>query len=272
MDVVPVKKYREPKYPKREEVLDNPELLKTVPCRWKDNVYVGVALSTLLAFSLTSCSSKETGGTNMTSKKAEVAPIFEHGKGRGAFGCSSIAPPSFLSEEEAFQVVQEEGEKYGIIFEKGGLELERVGIPETKYFLKPESGSGGFNLNNGGEINSSKTGDLQLDGYDAKNKIGFEFISSDDYDKWQVKQSIYSTVSDYDFLSTARVLRDGIKNKNGDSTIGIFYNNMEMLPHEDILKSNDWKALEERTKALAEEELRKQVKDFLDWLKAEGIM
>ena len=39
---------------------------------------------------------------------AVVAPVFEHGKGRGIAGCIVVAPPVFLSEEEALQVISEE--------------------------------------------------------------------------------------------------------------------------------------------------------------------
>lgn len=43
-----------------------------------------------------------------------VAPIFEHGKGRGLTGCIVVSPPVFLSEEEAMQIVREELGKHGI--------------------------------------------------------------------------------------------------------------------------------------------------------------
>ena len=45
-----------------------------------------------------------------------VAPIFEHGKGRGATGCIVIAPPVFLSEEDARQAIEEELKRIKINF------------------------------------------------------------------------------------------------------------------------------------------------------------
>lgn len=277
MKISPVKKYKTPKYPDKGDVANNPELLKQLPDRWKKNLYVGTALSSLLVFTLTSCGKSKTSGTNLTEKEAGVAPVFDYGNVRGSFGCMSIAPPSFLSEEEAFQVIQEEGKKYGINFEQDGLEIENVDIPETKYFLKPENekeGSSPFG-EKGGAIDSSKTGNLKLDGYDDMKKIGFEFVSKEDYDSWHVEEGLRSSVDDFDFLSAAKVLREGLANKNGDTSIGVFYNPMERLPKEELKlnsENRDWNAMEVKVKQMAEDNLRKQVKDFLEWLKAQGIM
>ncbi len=43
-----------------------------------------------------------------STEEISVAPIFEHGEGRGATGCVVIVPPVFLSEEEALQIANEE--------------------------------------------------------------------------------------------------------------------------------------------------------------------
>lgn len=270
MEIVPVKKYNEPNYPDREKVLANPEILKYIPERWRNNTYVLAALSTLLMLTLTGCESKGTS-SEPSSSKAAVAPIFEHGSGRGSFGCSSVAPPSFLSEEEAFQVIQEEAKVYGINFKRDGLDLTNVNLPETKYYLKPEKEDKDYK-SDGGVINSKQTGDLRLDGYDAEKKVAYEFISTIDYESWKVKEGIQSSVSDYDFISTANLLKEGLSKKNGDNTIGIFYNPMTMMSWEEIKAEKDFKIAEEKTKERAREELRKQVRDFLEWLTAQGII
>ena len=88
-------------------------------------------------------------------------------------------------------------------------------------------------------------------------------------------EGIRSSVDDFDFLSTARLLRDGFLDKNSDASIGVFYNPMESVPRDELgkdLDNIDWEALEKRVKQSAEDNLRKQVKDFLEWLKAQGIM
>jgi hypothetical protein len=272
MNLEPVRKYNEPKYPVKNMVLENPALLKTVPGRWKDNVYVGAALSTLLMFTLTSCVSKNNPGVDTpggtSGEKAAVAPIFEHGSGRGSFGCVSIAPPSFLSEEEAFQVIDEEARKYGISFTKDSLVLEGVGIPETKFYSnlgKPEEKL----------VKGSRKGSLTLDGLDSSKEIGFEFISESDYRAWKVKENMDLSVDSYDFLSTAKVLKKGLEKKNGKTTIGIFYDPMTEFSKEllkELDKIEDFKDKSDFLKERSEEHLRNQVKDFLGWLKAQGIL
>lgn len=74
-----------------------------------------------------------------------------------------------------------------------------------------------------------------------------------------------STVETYDFLSAAKVLRDGINGNQGDSSVGVFYNPM-ISPQSGVML----KVVE--TKLAAKDELKKQVKDFFEWLKAQGII
>ena len=51
---------------------------------------------------------------NQSKGMTVVAPIFEHGSGHGYTGCIAVAPPSFLSEEEAMQVIKYELAKHGV--------------------------------------------------------------------------------------------------------------------------------------------------------------
>lgn len=273
MRVQGIKKYRTPNYPDKKMIMKNPMLLRSVPERWKGNRYVSAALSTLLLFTVTACGRGEQAYNTPMEKIAAVAPIFEHGEGRGSFGCMSVAPPSFLSEEEAFQVICEEAGKMGIAFEKDGKELSKVELPETKYYLKGDAEQD--SKQDGGKIDSTKTGELKLDGYDASRKIGFEFISREDYEAWSIEQGIRSSVDDFDFLTTAEVLRAGLEGKTSDSTIGILYNTMVKPDRDEINKlmnNGSWEEAEEKLKNTAKDELRNQVKDFLEWLKAQGVI
>ena len=302
MNIEPIKKYNIPKYPEKSVIIHNPAMLKAIPERWKDNISIGVALSSIIALTLTGCGSSQ-AGTNGTSTEngnssntvssiqAAVAPIFEHGGGRGSFGCVSVVAPSFLSEQEALQVIQEEAIKYGVTFEavksgegfkKGIHELESVDIPETKLYFDVQNDSEVLKKY-GTIINSTKKGNLTLDGYATDKKIGFEFVSIDDYEKWSGNQKGLSIVELYDVKNTAKLLQKGISNKNGDSNIGVFY---DPMPLDEVINSASEKAKKEgktiemsdyhelRVKAIemADEQLRLQVRDFLEWLKAQGVI
>lgn len=95
----------------------------------------------------------------------------------------------------------------GISLERDSYILEDVNIPLTSY-------------NQETTISKTKKGSLELDGVDKKLKIGIEFVSSDDYEAWEnKKEGVWSSVSDYDFLTTAKVLRDGNNKSPNDVTV-----------------------------------------------------
>jgi len=279
-ELKPVKRYKESAYPDKRKVMEKPYILKTVPGRWKGNIPVGIALASLLAMTTTGCAQYDkrgdssvlhdidTAGKNQEDKTKKekpvpgVAPIFIHGDGRGSFGCVSVAPPAFLSEEEAFDVIYQEAQKYGIIFKEKGPVLDDVKIPETLYYLNANQ-----------KVEGSRNGSLELDGYDEGKNIGFEFISREDYKEWHVEQEIRSSVDVYDFLSTAEILAKGMEGKTDDLTIGVFYNPMPRFTEEEIRdEDSDWEQKQALIREQAAEQLREQVRDFLEWLKGEGII
>jgi hypothetical protein len=116
----PVRKYADPKYPTRLEIASRPALLhRHQPPAWRKwPELTGAAGLFLLADTarLSAADSSPKGGPNPTQTNAVaiVAPIFVHGEGRGATGCIVMAPPVFLSEEEALQVIREEMATRGV--------------------------------------------------------------------------------------------------------------------------------------------------------------
>ncbi len=267
MEIKPIENYKTPLYPKKEEILRNPNLLKTLPERWRGNAYVAVALSSLLFMTLTACSNKDGGNA----KIGKPVPIFIHGDGRGSFGCISVAPPAFLSEDEAFDVISEEAKKEGIIFEKNATILENVKIPKTDTFYSPSE-----------EEKSKKMGtveaDLTLDGFDKVKHIGYEFVSKDDIHEWADKnQNMWSSVEKFEFLSTADTLSQGVKDKTGDKMVAVFYDPHYKFDSKDIKNiisknKDDYTKMENELKEHVKVDLREQVKDFINWLKGQGMI
>jgi hypothetical protein len=88
MIVRPVERYHLPRYPDRDDVLHNQLIMKSLPQRWARNAVTKTAVTVTIAMMLTGCGLK-------------YPPVFIHGDGVGGFGCSSIAPPKFMSEGEA---------------------------------------------------------------------------------------------------------------------------------------------------------------------------
>ena len=287
--LTPLSHYNDAKYPTKEQVSLHPELLRIVPRRWANNPVVLTALGLVLSAGLTACgttsqsaspdnlspaASEETAASSVPTShqspssvaSAEEAakaspnspdtldiPVFAHGTGRGSYGCESVAPPVFLSEEEAMQVIQEECAAQGI--DISGEKTISGTFPATSTL--PEGISG---------IDSDKTytGELTLDGYSEDLGIGVEFVSTDDIIDWHVDTEMHATVDEYDLKGTAQRLVDCTDN------VAVFYD-----PTADDYRAftgSNEESYVESSKEKSLEELREQVRDFLQWLKAQGVI
>jgi hypothetical protein len=258
LNVSPVKRYPNPKYPTKQEVMLDPQVLKAVPKRWSARPAVSMVLLATLSTGLCSCMVKASQLPG--SKKAALAiPVFQHGDGRGSYGCSSVAPPVFLSEEEAAQVIRLEAETMGVMFD-GTKSIEGI-FPATDL--------------NWNEKLKDETwqGTLQLDGYDEALDIGFEFVSQKDVVEWQNKGGVMSTVESYDMLGTAERLAKTSKNLAVFYDPGEDWKDFKINRGDEIAEYNAYVqqyTAEQKERML--EDLRLQVRDFLSYLSAQGVI
>lgn len=301
MEVKPLKSYKTPTYPEKYRVLRDPNILKILPQRWKGNAKVGIALSSVLMLMLAGCGQKAAGnagtpgtenakegtGVGQTNGIVTVAPIFEHGTGRGSFGCVSVAPPAFLSEAEAYEVIAEEVKREGLVLEKGGPVIDGVEMPLTSLVYTSEEERTA--------APKSVKGSLEPDGYDRSKSIAYEFVSKEDILAWQDKdQGVMSSVDSYDAIDTAKRLKDGLQGRSGNATVAIFYDPMGYDQEVGDKYREEFRKISENEKLSEEEKdqkfreanqsyeeelneiktnlLREQVKEFLEWLKAQGVI
>lgn len=286
----PLPNYTSPSYPTKEQIQLHPELLRTVPRRWARNPVVLTALSLVLSAGLTACgtasdsilpdsnsapaasdalgasNSSSSGNSTISVASAEDStenfagdpatldiPIFAHGTGRGSYGCESVAPPVFLSEEEAMQVIEEECAAQGI--DLTGQKTISGTFPATSTLPEAISGS---------ESDQTYTGDLSLDGYSEDLGIGVEFVSTDDILDWKADTGMAATVEEFDLKGTAQRLADCTDN------VAVFYD-PTADDYREFTGSNE-ESYVENSKEQSLEELRAQVRDFLQWLKAQGVI
>lgn len=275
-EIKPVMRYPVPRYPDAAQVLQNPDILRRLPARFAAKPAVRMTLSAILSLGLAGCSvssnpdpapegTPSSPGATPSAAPARAAlsiPLFEHGSGMGSYGCVSVAPPVFLSEEEALSVILDEAAKYGLDFSGS------------------ETISGATLLLHNTFEQSDKTtsGNLALDGYDDACGIGVEFVSRQDLIEWQdPDQNVASSVENYYFKDAAQAI------VNGNESIAAFYDpmsadfrefNYEWPEEDDGGKGYEEYAArydaEQREKSLAD--LRAQVKDFLEWLKGQGVI
>ncbi len=262
MRVRPARMRKSPRYPTRDFVREHPEILENVPARWRNKRVVLAALGGTLSVAL-------------AAESGRVAPLFVHGEGRGSFGCMVVNPPVFLTEDEGRQVIQDEARKAGLHFEADGLVHKGAEIPVTDPFSYVAS-LRGQEKETEREPKTQKI-PLVLDGYDREKKVAYELVSLEDFQAWKEKNPrMMSSVSSYDLQGTAEALRKGLAAHPPEAVVGVFYTPASVAPNPPEPKDGDWKAWGEKKKAAArplnEEELRKQVRDFIQWLKAQGVI
>jgi hypothetical protein len=264
MDAKPVEHSRQPAYPTRREVL------------------AGAASFAMIAFS-----EGELSAAEAPAEKAIVAPIFEHGEGRGAGGCVVITPPVYLSEEEALQIVKEELAKHGVQLESGVVLKDLTIAPRRVQQVEDDEKS------KKKVPLEDQAAPLRLSGMDAKKSIAVEFVGWENYRKLGGVDSYHVDIvnSDGEVIGTSACsvrecdCRDaatyvaaeiGRKGKQR-LYVGVLF---DPVGHNTLLrdvragktpKAKDFKsAVEEMKKAAAEESkklLRQQAQDFAAWLK-----
>jgi hypothetical protein len=288
----PVRKYPNPKYPTRLEMITRPSLFhRHQPPAWRKwPELTGAAGLFLLADTarLPAADGSPKGSQNpaQTNAVAVVAPIFQHGEGRGATGCIVMAPPVFLSEEEALQVIREEMTSRGVKLGTNGLAVTGVTLsnwPLKSSVPKPQD-------------------TYAASAADPTKKVFVEFISERKARHWDFERGKeegnlqISSVQDYDMPKTAAFIAKRVKQQASDRIyFGTFYDPIagsldlgriakEAQAQRQAKTSGSGKpptqgdliraTREAGARAAAESRrlLRLQVQDFLKWLQAQGAI
>jgi hypothetical protein len=300
----PVRKYSQPKYPTRLEIAARPDLLQRhQPPAWRKwPELTGAAGLFLLAdtalLSAADNSPERSKNPAQTNAVAIVAPVFQHGEGRGATGCIVMSPPVFLSEEEALQVIREEMATIGV--ELGTNQTTLAGVTvERGVFSAPANPSGATNRTKpAGFTFEIKKEPFKADVADPKKKVFVEFLSERDAKQWdweRVKEEqaargtnseflVFSSVQSYELTKTAGYVAERVRRQATNKVyFGTFYDPIaksleirEQLPG--LLAEKDspgsppppgpWAGAKADSRRL----LRLQVQDFLKWLQAQGVI
>ena len=284
MDIKPLKNIETPRYPKKEDLCAD-TIKQSVPKRWALSTAAKVALGMLAAMSLAGCTYNLNPGIGTQSSDAlksdaqqasassivssteyitegivapamlNVAPLFEHGKGRGAFGCDMVTPPAFISEDEALTVVNEVAIEYGLKFSK-------VDSPSFSNVLQPVT-----NIYEPDDIQpSDKVVTLKTDFADKEHGVAIEFISEDDVKQWHMQTDYMSSVEEYDTQDAAEQLSEALESaantEGADYTSGVIYDPCEFSGETDPGKA----------KEVSKAQLKLQAEDFFEWLRKQGII
>lgn len=151
-----------------------------------------------------------------------------------------------LTEDEARLVIMEEALKAGINFDVTDKVLENIDMLFANSY------------NEVGEIEDSKASiTLKLDGYDEEKKIAFEYITENDFYEWtnSAKEQGKLQYCGYNEEVVLKNLKAAANRNEENITVGTFYTPM----YSDSVEASD-------------KILRKQVREFIEWLKSEGII
>jgi hypothetical protein len=195
-----------------------------------------------------------------------VAPLFDHGEGRGATGCVVVSPPIFLSEEEAMTVIREQLARHGVELRQEHVAFGEVVVPDLQLEL-------------GGErpalVEGPASGKaLEVDALDPERHVAVEFVSVQDYEKLTSPGRSYSSVQLFEIRPLAAALLERVR-KTGQHPVyfGMFYDPvMQDAELPDGPPSDAaWEALVARQTARAKALLQAQVEDFVAWLDRQGV-
>ena len=288
----PVRKYAQPKYPTRLEIAAHPALLhRHQPPAWRKwPELTGAAGLFLLADTsrLPAADGPPNGGQTQaqTNALAVIAPIFQHGEGRGATGCIVMAPPVFLSEEEALQVIREEMAAKGVQLDTNQTTLTGITV-ERFVWSGPAAPTGATKETKpAGRTFEIKQEPFKADAADPKKKVFIEFLGQSDAWQWdweRMKEGtniIISSVQSYDLPKTAAYVTERVKRQvTGKLYFGAFYDPMAGTMDFSKLRAKkpspgklDFEAAMADAKIESRRLLRLQVQDFLKWLQAQGAI
>ena len=234
MKLQPVKKLQQPGYPTQDYLREHPELLHLVPNRWQRNRIVLTALGStvLLMLSCRNSDSEKILNRNLLTQTPGII----------------MTPSSFsrMNEAEVCHIIEDEAEQAGICFENNTLHI--------KY--------------NPAYITTHSQGyDSTVDGYDRKHNIAYEFVNQNDASVWAGEQTLKFKESFADPKTTIAVFYFGHLHSPD------IYETMNVDGKRKIhITTGDAIINLSASKQLFESEVRAQVRDFIQWLKSEGII
>lgn len=303
MKVKRLRRYRAPSYPTADELRERPELLELQPSRW-----IGTSAASVAALALggaSSCGSTtaqetavepppvaaeqdagsetvtefeagrpasdagvaaadgggESAGGDAASSGAASAGVmvFEAGRGRASVGCVVVAPPVFLTEQEAWEVITDEMASSGLNLAHGVGRVPGLTVPSHRVHQPV---------------------DLELDGSDSARQVGVEFVSGDDLHELErigISQNpggpiLHSSVQSYAFLETAREMAQELGTPQS-LVLGLFYDPATCYCMGSYCNP-DWECQRSESSARRKSvaDLRRQVQQFVEFLRASGVV
>jgi hypothetical protein len=163
-------------------------------------------------------------------------------------------------------VINEVAKEYGLEFsDQGKAEFSTVLRPVT-HFATPDANAPG------GTAPPDVFITLKTDFSDSRHGVAIEFISVEDVKSWCKDSS--GIMDEYDTKDAAAQLSEALENARPKEvyTAGVFYDPCESYEPEDLSVKVDWDEVDAKSREMSGEQLKKQARDFFEWLKAQGVI
>lgn len=303
MRIQKVKDYRTPQYPTKELFINKPALLSEyAPPSWKIKAAVAGALMAFAFFGgrhllmerdniakkftiiqkigvgreIVKKLKSKVPVTNKTDAAYRIAPVFCRGNGIGFIGCIVVTPPTFIGEDSARWIIEDEFGRENIFFDNNDVRImDEQQHCITLDLFEEEAGLGQKFY----DENPGKDGKpLTIDGFNKEFNLGYIYISKNDFEDI-VSNPQSGSVMEWNTKEVAMYMRDRME-KTGKLNAVVFYDPIGYIESDESDKSNDNFVREEignlvrqmKASKKSEELLRQQVKDFLEWAEYEGLL
>ena len=283
MELRAIKKQSEPKYPTISATVKEPRLLmNNAPKSWKLNKIVTPLLAVFIAcaepkepeelkektefnierfrsidFIKRSLKTAELEKTMTNQFSAKIAPIFAHGSGFGGLGCVAVAPPVFVSEDEARKIIFD-------ALLKENLKFDTVNCP----FIEIDAQ---VPYDEHCHEDSNSVIKVPMDGYNPEYNLAIQYISACDLHNFRLDDCWCGINIPVNLIFAAEYLQNEYKKKSKFHT-AIFYDPLTGTDPNHNSTKQEKEDEEARSLEISRKKILAQVEDFIEWLKQEGIL
>lgn len=301
MKIFPIKSYKNPRYPTKELFINKPNLLSEyAPVSWKTKAAVAGALVMFVFFG-GQCLLSEKGNIGKKLRIAQkfankkdaaakpptrvqlpakqdaacrVAPVFCRGDGIGVVGCIITAPPTFISENSARCIIEEEFARENIFFNINDAKIQG----EKQYAVYSYGFEDNFEIGLGKKFYNENTDIIKpliIDGFNKELNLGYVFISANDFEDMTIPGTRGSFML-WNTRELAMYMQDRLERMN-KANMAIFYDPVSSANTGgiavNVMTLGTVGLVSEKLASMKSKELlRQQVQDFLRWAKQEGIL
>jgi hypothetical protein len=269
MKVSPNTVKQSPDYPKVNEIKNiNLVLNSQKPNSWKRNTAIAAVFASMSLLTLNNCisTSKDLKQKyeSLTDSIHFVSPVFEHGQGIGAWGCVMIAPPVFLSEDEARQTIIHE-------FSNSGIELTSDStLDKVLYFNKSDKIKSFDNSAKNYYLKDTTiSSELKYIAVNKEYNLGVVFIGNYNYNNYkQYDNSNTENTFDGEFQNYKTISRNisNFLTSTKVNVIVLYEPANHYTGKNNVSKSKRKELITDSSK----DSIRTQIQDFFKWLKGKS--